>query len=196
MTKQPLARRSEGTPIAWEHSDDAPQTHLHVARILIAAPNTPLESVARLTRMSLKNVQLIVKHQPLIEYIEQKKMENLDTFLAANELFPHISSEAMLVVESIMKDDENLAFARLKAAEILLSRDPHQLFPDKSKLRDLSTDVTAVHSTDALESIQEKGQLMRDRAERKLIDVTPKETPTPEPSEEKPVEADPDEPVS
>ena len=185
--------------IMWEHPDKAPYTHIYMARILIAMPGAPLERVARLTQLTLSTVRDIAKHPPFIEYVERKKLENLDTYLAAQEMFPQVSSEAMLIVQEIMNDGKTLDFARLKAAEILLSRDPHQLFPDKSKLKDQASDATAIHSTEAIESVQGKGQLMRDRAERRLIDVTPPDedpnTPIEAPEDHQPAEAEPDEPI-
>lgn len=125
------------------------------------------------------------RHEPFVRYVEEQRQNRAELLLAAQELFPEVSSKAMLILEEAMSDGDAPWSARIMAAKGLLDRDPHQLFPDRSKMDFAGQSATEVHNTDSVEHVQKKGRTLRHnarkaledkiRAEREPIDVTPEE---------------------
>lgn len=177
----------------WLSIEEAPRTHRLVARLLIVRPDSSIENICTITQLKPGTVREIIKYPPLMEYVDEKRASKMDMFLAAHELFANASSDAILVVEEIMKDVDEPSFARLKAAEILLDRDPHQVFPDRSKMQERSEQATISFSTAAIEASQEKGQLMVERASKRVRVIEAEVTPVPVPAtDETPTETPPD----
>lgn len=188
MPRAPLANRNDG-PIKWVDIADAPQSHKFIARFLIVMPDLKNEFLSRMARLSAGQISKLRNHRPLIEYVESERLRTTDILIHAQELFPEMSSRGMILLEQCMEDEQAPWGARLKAIEMLLRRDPNQLFPDREKQTELASSATKVHDTKAVQQIQEKGRTMRENALKKLrsdivevevVDDEPEPTPQPE----------------